>query len=337
MRKWTKALCLLLCLGAFVAIAANLDNEALQAFDTSATVSLAEARTPLMTAVMKSFTALCAPVTLLLICLALMFLLRRKHYGIPIAVNLMASVFLNFSLKTFFVRDRPPLLYRAITETGYSFPSGHMMAATAFYGFLIYIVLQSASFRRKEKTLLTALLALLIAGVGFSRVYLGVHYCTDVVAGLAVARFYLLAYTSIVRFYLNAGEAPQPHGESKNDSLHFSFLHAFEGIASGLKNERNMLIHFAAMAFVTVCGFLFSISATEWLVCVMLFGIVIGAELINTSIETTVNICMPDIDPRAKIAKDTAAGAVLAVCVGAAIAGAIIFLPKIWARVSAFL
>ena len=334
MRKWGKPLCFLLCLLVFIVIAVNLDTDGLQDFDLRITRELAQARTPLVTAIMTGFTSLCGPVTLLIICLALMVLIRRKHYSIPIAVNLMMSVFLNFSLKSFFVRARPPIEFRAIAETGFSFPSGHTMAATAFYGFLIYLVWQS-DMRKAAKNALTALLSLLIAGVGFSRIYLGVHYCTDVLAGLAVAAGYLLIYTSIVGFYLRAGEVVEPDGSVKNDRLCYSFLHAFEGIASGLKSERNMMIHFAAMALVTVCGFLFSISSTEWMICVTLFGLVIAAELINTAIETTVNICMPHIDPRAKLAKDTAAGAVLAVCIGAAIAGAIIFVPKIISSIMA--
>ena len=61
----------------------------------------------------------------------------------------------------------------------------------------------------------------------------------------------------------------------------------------------------------------------------ILFGLVIGMELVNTAIETTVNICMPEPDPRAKLAKDTAAGAVMMVSAAAAVAGVIIFLPKL--------
>ena len=105
---------------------------------------------------------------LLVICLVLMFLYRHKNYSIPIAINLMVSVSLNDALKNLFLRDRPPLALRAIAETGYSFPSGHAMAAAAFYGFLMYLVWQSAwPLRRKRRTaLLLGLLIGMINGFG---------------------------------------------------------------------------------------------------------------------------------------------------------------------------
>ncbi|MDD3411315.1 MAG: diacylglycerol kinase family protein [Eubacteriales bacterium] len=115
----------------------------------------------------------------------------------------------------------------------------------------------------------------------------------------------------------------------QHTKLRYSFLFALEGVASGIKGERNMMLHFAMMALVTVAGFLFSISETEWLACVILFGLVVGMEMMNTAIETVVDICMPHQDPRAKRAKDVAAGAVLLVSIAAAVAGCIIFLPKI--------
>ncbi len=328
--KALKLACIIACGFVFFFLALNLHSEALKGFDLSVTNALVALRSPALTALLKAITALASPYALLAICLALMFGMRRRHYAIPVAVNLMAAVFLNFSIKTYFLRERPPLELRLVSESGFSFPSGHAMASLAFYGFLIYIVRHSELKKRTER-LLTAALALLIALIGFSRVYLAAHYLTDVLAGFAVSLAYLILYTSLVGMYLRAGqrEALETAPANKNHQITASFRHAFDGIADGIKGERNMLIHFASMAFVTVFGFLFSISQTEWLVCVVLFGLVVGAELINTAIETTVDICMPHIDPRAKIAKDVAAGAVLAVSVAAAIAGLIIFVPKI--------
>ena len=319
------------CIGLFGLIAANLTNETLHSFDLLVTQALSQVRTPFWTTVFTGMTTLCAPVTLLVICLVLMFVYRKKHYSIPIAINLMVSVSLNFTLKNTFLRARPPLMYRAVAETGYSFPSGHAMAAGAFYGFLIYMVAQSNLPKRAKRLAITGL-TLMIGLIGFSRVYLGVHYVTDVVAGFAVSIAYLILYSSVVGLYLRAGKEalPSPVEDRKNKRITDSFEHAFDGVAGGMKGERNMMIHFAAMSLVTVFGFLCGLSATEWLACVILFGLVIGMELMNTAIETTVDLAMPHADPRAKLAKDTAAGAVMVVCVAAAIAGGIIFLPKLW-------
>lgn len=116
---------------------------------------------------------------------------------------------------------------------------------------------------------------------------------------------------------------------SKQHGLTESFAHAFAGILACLKGERNMRIHLAAALLVTAGGFLLRISAAEWLVCLLFFALVMGAEAVNTAIEATVDLCSPQRHPKAKLAKDAAAAAVLLCAVMAAIAGAIIFLPRL--------
>ena len=112
-------------------------------------------------------------------------------------------------------------------------------------------------------------------------------------------------------------------------SLLKSFYYAFQGIKVNILTERNLVIHFLVMLLVIVCGFVFKISVTEWLICILLFGFVITLELMNTAIETAIDICMPEISPKAKLAKDTSAGAVLVVAIVAVVIGIIIFGPKI--------
>ncbi len=118
---------------------------------------------------------------------------------------------------------------------------------------------------------------------------------------------------------------------TKNRSFLAGLLHALDGIKDALQKERNLKIHAAATALVIVFGFLLNISRFEWMICILLFGLVIGAELMNTALELTVDISMPQRDPRAKRVKDTAAGAVLVVSLAAAAAGLIIFVPKLLA------
>lgn len=116
----------------------------------------------------------------------------------------------------------------------------------------------------------------------------------------------------------------------QRQSLISSFKHAFEGIAVGVLNERNMKIHLCAMCLVILFGIGFKISIIEWCICVILCGMVIGAELVNCAVEAIVDMVMPDIHPKAKVAKDTAAGAVLVCAISALIVGGIIFVPKIF-------
>ena len=107
-----------------------------------------------------------------------------------------------------------------------------------------------------------------------------------------------------------------------------SFGYAFEGIFTCIRKERNMKIHCVLTLLVILAGFIFHISAAEWCICLTLFGLVMALELVNTAVEAVVDLVTSERRPLAKIAKDTAAGAVLIAAIMAAIAGLVIFLPK---------
>ena len=116
---------------------------------------------------------------------------------------------------------------------------------------------------------------------------------------------------------------------NKSKNVISSFKYAFQGMFSALKTERNLKIHVTIMILVIIAGIVLKISKIEWIICIILFGLVIGGEMLNSAIETVVDIAMPDINPKAKFAKDAAAGAVLIAAIMAAIAGMIIFIPKL--------
>ncbi len=108
-----------------------------------------------------------------------------------------------------------------------------------------------------------------------------------------------------------------------------SFKYSIEGIIYAFKSEQSMTIHVIVCITVICLGFLLKINIFEWLICLILFGLVIATELINSSIEALVDLVSPQKHPLAKIAKDTAAGAVFIFALVALISGIIIFLPKI--------
>ena len=108
-----------------------------------------------------------------------------------------------------------------------------------------------------------------------------------------------------------------------------SFKYAIEGICTSFKTERNMKIYIFIMILVIIAGIILKIDKLEWIICITLFAIVIAGELFNTSIETIVDMVMPEKNEKAKIAKDVSAGAVLVVAIGAAIIGLVIFVPRI--------
>lgn len=117
--------------------------------------------------------------------------------------------------------------------------------------------------------------------------------------------------------------------KKKSKNIIESFKYAIEGLMFGLKNVRNLKIHLFFTVLVIVGGILFGISSVEWLILLLFIALVISLELVNTAIEETVNLAMPNIHPVAKIAKDVAASAVLVSAMISFIAGFIIFLPKI--------
>lgn len=117
--------------------------------------------------------------------------------------------------------------------------------------------------------------------------------------------------------------------KKKNKKLINSFKCAIQGIIQAMKTERNVKIHITIMILVIISGIVFKIAKQEWITCIILFGLVISLELVNSAIETTVDIAMPEISEKAKNAKDIAAGAVLVSAISSAIIGLTIFIPKI--------
>ena len=107
------------------------------------------------------------------------------------------------------------------------------------------------------------------------------------------------------------------------------FEHAIEGIITAFREERNMKCHTVATVGMSFLGWFTGISAVEWALLVLCFGLVIGAEMVNTAIERTVDLAMPDRHPLAKAAKDVAAGAVLIAAMTRVVVGGIIFLPRL--------
>lgn len=109
-----------------------------------------------------------------------------------------------------------------------------------------------------------------------------------------------------------------------------SFGYAGRGIKSVFGSEVNMKIHSVVIIIVVICGFVFNINVTEWIMCLLCIGLVVGAEMMNTAIENVVDLASPDFHPLAAKAKDIAAGAVLICAIISVLIGLLIFIPKVW-------
>lgn len=124
--------------------------------------------------------------------LCFMFCKKNRWF---ITFDLVGCTVINQTIKHIVRRPRPNVL-RLVSESGYSFPSGHSMISVAFYGLVIYFVYKNIN-NKYLKWALISLLSLLILTIGFSRIYVGVHYFTDVVGGFFLALAYLIVYIYI--------------------------------------------------------------------------------------------------------------------------------------------
>ena len=147
---------------------------------------------------------------MILITLLTLPILKNKKQTLFVGINLISSATINTILKMIFQRERP--LEMIINETGYSYPSGHSFVSIAFYGFILYLILTKTN-KKSQKYIITSLLSFLILTIGISRIYLGVHYPSDVIGGFTGGLIYLLIYIKIYRKY---GEKNEKERKTKN-------------------------------------------------------------------------------------------------------------------------
>jgi len=163
---------------------------------------------PHATSVLYAVTQLGSPLLLIpgtLVCSLLFLHLRRIRGAILLTLTMVGVTLLNWILKAVFQRPRPLPFFGLTTPTSYSFPSGHALAAFCFYGALAALVTA-----RLRSPLLRALVwagaAVVIVAVGFSRLYLGMHYPSDIVAGYATGFVWVLTVASADRMFRRADQ-----------------------------------------------------------------------------------------------------------------------------------
>ncbi len=180
-----------LALGIFVAIATLLPQT--ETLDTQILLAIHHLHTPTLDRLMVLVTYLGEPLVLLPFTLGMggiLFWQKRRLEALTFVMAIGGSLALNIWLKELFARHRPALWDQILQVPFYSFPSGHAMVSLVFYTVLIYgLVRQFRSYRLVMLTMGTGL----IAAIGFSRLYIGVHWPTDVVAGYAAGLVWLTA------------------------------------------------------------------------------------------------------------------------------------------------
>lgn len=147
-----------------------------------------------LTSIMKVITSFANPLTIVSLCLAsLLSLIWKYKASIYLIIVTIISTVFNFLTKNIVLRNRPDHS-RLIEETGYSFPSGHAMGSIAFYGFIIFL-LSKSKINKNLKIFLSIIIGLTIFLIGISRIYVGVHYPSDIIGGFLLG--YIILISSI--------------------------------------------------------------------------------------------------------------------------------------------
>ena len=201
-KKNFKWLVLFIALIGFLALAEDVFNKEIMngdiiGYKIISTFLISDFATPIA----KFITNFGGAIFLITLTVILFILIKNKKIGLSIFSNLIIITVLNQLLKRILQRPRPTE-FRIIEETGYSFPSGHSMVSMAFYGYLIYLIYKYVE-NKHVKWISIVLLSILICSIGVSRIYLGVHYTSDVLGGFLVSISYLILFISTVnKFFI---------------------------------------------------------------------------------------------------------------------------------------
>ena len=190
-----------ICIILFSAILEDILDYEINNFDVASYNMVSKIISDKITPIAKVITRFGNAETLIFITIVLVIYIKDKKVRIAIPVNLFCASILNFTLKNIVQRPRPNE-FRIIDQSGYSFPSGHSMVSMAFYGFLVYLIFKNVK-NKYIKILLIFILASIIFMIGLSRIYLGVHYTSDVLGGFLLALSYLTLYTMLFKTIYN--------------------------------------------------------------------------------------------------------------------------------------
>ena len=197
--KW---IILFICLIGFFTLAEDVFNKEIMngdivGYKLVSTFLISDFATPIA----KFITNFGGAIILIGLAFMLFIFIKNKKIGVSIISNLAIITVLNQLLKRIVQRPRPTE-FRIVEESGYSFPSGHSMVSMAFYGYLIYLIYKYVK-NKYLKWISIILLSILICSIGISRIYLGVHYTSDVLGGFFISISYLIIYISAVnKFFI---------------------------------------------------------------------------------------------------------------------------------------
>lgn len=154
-------------------------------------------RGPLLNPLVIAVTHLSDTVTIVAFCAILLILPNRKKYGLPVSLASLGGLAIYKPMKHIFLRARPDAALHLVKQGGFSFPSGHSVTSVIFYGVLIYLLKRHCK-NDKLRKVLTVICGFLALTIGPSRIYVGVHWPTDVLAGWCIGGAVLMVSICIL-------------------------------------------------------------------------------------------------------------------------------------------
>lgn len=194
MKKKIKIATAIILLSIFICLMILVKNKTILNIDLKVYDFVANFINDTNTLIFKFFTFFGGPVFIGFIALLCLFKAKKSREALEILSILTISTILNSIIKLIIARPRPDVL-RLVTENSYSFPSGHTMAITSLVGVVLIIIWKGKLLTKKQKYITTIPLCLIIPLVMISRIYLGVHYFSDVLAGFILSLIILLLFS----------------------------------------------------------------------------------------------------------------------------------------------
>ena len=184
------------------------------AFDDAVRFFFYDMRSGALTSAAKAMTYLGNWQSVTVLCIILLIIKpTRIRYGIPVSAGAISVTVINKIIKNLVRRERPDQIYHLIKQGGYSFPSGHSITSMFVFGMLIYLVRVNVQ-NRKAANVLTVIIAVPMVCIGLSRIYLGVHYPSDVLAGWALGVAVMMVVIEIADRLHSCSHEPSPQERS---------------------------------------------------------------------------------------------------------------------------
>lgn len=199
--KNKKTIILFVSLILFIFLTYNIFNNKIAFIDSYIEGIILSIRNDKLTDIMTIITNISSAYALIVITILLLILIKNKKIPILITFNLIFSFLTSQLIKIILRRDRPVNI-SLVNAMGFSYPSGHSMVSMAYFGFIAYIVYKYID-NTIVKVILIITLFVSIFAIGFSRIYLGVHYFSDVLGGFLLSISYLMLFININKFNLS--------------------------------------------------------------------------------------------------------------------------------------